>query len=92
MSDGLLVILDEREPNQILIAASPSLETIDLGYGRSVTRLQLDAVILHSWRVKDELFITARPVCGCITHADALVDAAIPDVYHVFTRRHRIAF
>ena len=47
-----LVILNETKAYQVLVTTGPGLDTIDLGHGRPVYRLQLDIIILDAWRIK----------------------------------------
>ena len=85
------MVLDEIETNKVLVAARSGLEAIDLRNCRSASGFQLNVVFLESWFIEQELFISRRSVGWRISNDDPNVDAAIPNVYHIFAVRNWIA-
>lgn len=85
------MILYKYEVQQILVTACPGLDPIDLGNGRAVCGFQLDAMILHPGRVKQELLETTRPIGWRVTNSNPLVYATIPNMNPVLAIGDRVA-
>jgi hypothetical protein len=60
------MVLGKGKQHEILVAACPRLDTVDLGDSRAVGCFQLNVMILNAGGVEQEHFPTRRAVSGAL--------------------------